>query len=61
MIYNINLYPHAEGEKHPDDFIEILAEKLYDEYVCDYRMQPEDVKKLVDIAVRIRKHKEQKT
>lgn len=61
MIYNISLYPHAEGETNPDTYVESLANKLYDEYVCDYRMQPEDVKRLVDIAVRIRKHREQKT
>lgn len=57
MIYNINLYPGANGNTNPDVYIEHLAMKLYDEYVCDFRLQPEDVKRLVDIAVRIRQHR----
>ena len=54
---NICVYPTTQmvtGQITVDEWIEKSADSLYDEWVCDYRWEPEDVKRLIDIAVKRR-------
>lgn len=58
--YNILIYPTTDiiiGKKTPEQHIEASADALYDEWVCGCRFSPDDLKKLIDIAVERRNNK----
>jgi len=52
--YKMLIYPPTSvvvGNETADEYIERMADALYDEWVCDHRFDPEDLKELIDIAV----------
>lgn len=61
MKYNIQVYPTTDiiqNKKSVEQYIEKCADILYDDWVCGMRFSPEDIKKLIDIAVERRKLRE---
>ena len=57
--YNITVYPTTQiimGEKTVDQYIEEMADLLYDEWVCDRRFLPADLLELVKIGIRRREN-----
>lgn len=61
--YNLSFYPPTMvvmGEMTDEEYIEQCADALYDGWVCGYRFHPEELKKLIDIAVQRQKEKREK-
>lgn len=53
-VYDIKFYPmtqHVNGEQSPEEYIEKLVDKLYNEFVYDRRFDRENAEKLFNLVL----------